>query len=246
MSQRFFVLSPILGPRVSLTDAEAHHVTQVMRGKVGDAVLLFDGSGAEFTARIARLSRHAVELEVLSRQEVNRELPRELTLGVALPKGDRQRWLIEKAVELGVSRVVPLQTARGVAQPLEHVLERLRRAVVEASKQCGRNRLLEIAAPQTLGEFLGTAPHDAWRLLADPDPSAVPAGDLRAPDTCHAILVAIGPEGGFTDQELQAAVGWQRVSLGPRVLRIETAAIAVAAWLALGTASASVGRNGST
>jgi 16S rRNA (uracil1498-N3)-methyltransferase len=239
MSQRFFVLSPILGRSVSLIGAEAHHVTQVMRGKVGDSVVLFDGSGAEFTARIARVSRSVVELDVLSRQEVNRELPRELTLGVALPKGDRQRWLIEKAVELGVSRVVPLQTARGVAQPLEHVLERLRRAVVEASKQCGRNRLMEIAAPQTLREFLAAAPQAALRLLADPDPSAVSVGGLHVPETCQTILAAVGPEGGFTDQELQAAAGWQRVNLGPRVLRIETAAIAVAAWLSLGTASAS-------
>lgn len=241
MSQRFFVLSPILGRSVSLTGAEAHHVTQVMRGKVGDAVVLFDGSGAEFTARIARLGRQAVELDVLSRQEANRELPRELTIGVALPKGDRQRWLVEKAVELGVARVVPLQTARGVAQPLEHVLERLRRAVVEASKQCGRNRLMEIAAPKTLEAFLTAAPQAAWRLLADPGPSAVPIGGLNPPDSGQTICVAIGPEGGFTDQELQAAAGWQRVNLGPRVLRIETAAIAVAAWLSLGTASTSVG-----
>ncbi len=241
MSHRFFVVSPILGPSVSLTGAEAHHVTQVMRGKVGDSLVLFDGSGAEFTGRIARLSRHAVELEALSRQEVNRELPRKLTLGVALPKGERQRWLIEKAVELGVFRVVPLQTARGVAQPLEHVLDRLRRTVVEASKQCGRNRLMEIASPQTLGEFLAAAPHAALRLLADPDPSAVPVGGLSVPDTCLTILAAVGPEGGFTDQELQAAAGWQRINLGPRVLRIETAAIAVAAWLSLGTPSASAG-----
>ena len=241
MSQRFFVNSPILGRTATLTGVEAHHVTQVMRGKVGDSVVLFDGSDAEFAARIARLSRNAVELEVLSRQEVNRELPRELTLGVALPKGDRQRWLIEKAVELGVFRVVPLQTARGVAQPLEHVLERLRRAVVEASKQCGRNRLMEIALPRTLTEFLTEAPDTAWRLLADPDPLAVCVGGLSVPDTCRTILAAIGPEGGFTEQELQAAVDCRRVNLGPRVLRIETAAIAVAAWVSLGTASAPAG-----
>jgi 16S rRNA (uracil1498-N3)-methyltransferase len=231
MSERYFVASPIGGQTAQLSGPEAHHLVHVMRAKSGGVVVLFDGSGAEFPSRIARVDRQTVTLEVLSRHEVNRELPWPLMLGVALPKGERQRWLVEKAVELGVTRLVPLQTARAVAQPLERVLERLRRTVVEAAKQCGRNRLMDIAAPQSLAAFLEASAAGALRLLADPDPAAVPLARIAPPPLGRTVAIAIGPEGGFDADELQAAVGWQRVSLGPRVLRVETAALAAAAWV---------------
>ena len=106
---------------------------------------------------------------ILSRESVNRELPFDLTLGVALPKGDRQKWLVEKAVELGVTRIVPLRTRRGVAQPVEQALVRLRRAVIEASKQCGRNRLLQIDQPRAWPDFVADAADAPCRLLAHPE-----------------------------------------------------------------------------
>jgi 16S rRNA (uracil1498-N3)-methyltransferase len=142
-----------------------------------------------------------------------------LTLAVALPKGDRQKWLVEKAVELGVVRIVPLVTERGVAQPVEQALRRLWRAVIEASKQCGRNRLLEIDEPQSWPLFVERTAGEPRRLLAHP--------------TATATTAAIGPEGGFTDEEVALAVvaGWQLVDLGPRILRVETAAILLAAVL---------------
>ena len=168
MSQRFFCSEPVTGSRVCLQGDEAHHLAHVMRAAVGQEVTLFDGGGEEFTARIVRIERRAVELAVLERLAVDRELPYALVLGVALPKGDRQSWLIEKAVELGVTRVTPLRAARGVAQPVEQALQRLRRAVIEASKQCGRNRLMAIEPPQTVGEFLAAAPEQAVRVLASP------------------------------------------------------------------------------
>src|SRR5262245_60455622 len=145
MSDRFFVDTPISGDRAMLIGDEARHLAAVMRAQVGDEVVLFDGSGAEFGARITGLKKNTVELVVLERREISRELPIPLTLAVALPKGDRQKWLVEKATELGVTRLVPLITERGVAQLVESALERLRRAVIEASKQCGRNKLMEIA-----------------------------------------------------------------------------------------------------
>src|SRR5205823_14535109 len=99
------------------------------------------------------------ELSIIERREVSRELSFSLTLAVALPKGERQKWLIEKATELGVTRIVPLVTERGVAQPVESALDRLRRGVIEASKQCGRNRLMEIAQSKTASVlFHETAP----------------------------------------------------------------------------------------
>jgi 16S rRNA (uracil1498-N3)-methyltransferase len=230
MSKRFFVDSRILGREACLAGAEAHHVVHVMRGRVGDDMVLFDGSGNEFLSRIVRLTHETVLLEVLASTEMNRELPVELILGVVLPKGDRQRWLIEKAVELGVTRVVPLQTAHAVTRPEPQALQRLRRTVIEAAKQCGRNRLMEIAAMQSLHDFLASPPADALRLVADPAPPAIPLFAMRPPKTCSTIVLAVGPEGGFRSDEIAAASGWHRVSLGNRILRIETAALVLAAW----------------
>ncbi len=117
MSDRYFTDEPITGGSVVLAGAEAHHLIHVMRAAPGHRVTLFNGSGDEFPAVVERVGRAEVELTVLARESVNRELPFELTLGVALPKGERQRWLVEKAVELGVTRIVPLRTCRAVAQP---------------------------------------------------------------------------------------------------------------------------------
>ena len=103
MADRFFHPSPIDGPAVSLAGAEAHHLIRVLRAKPGAELTLFDGSGAEFLARIEKVERSSVRLAVLERHQVDRELCVAITLGVALPKGERQRWLIEKATELGVT-----------------------------------------------------------------------------------------------------------------------------------------------
>jgi 16S rRNA (uracil1498-N3)-methyltransferase len=231
MSERYFVDEPISGGRVVLEGPEAHHLIHVMRAAPGLNVVLFDGSGAEFRAVVERVGRNEVELAVLSSEQVDRELPFDLTLGVALPKGERQKWLVEKAVELGVTRIVPLRAERGVAQPVEAALGRLRRAVIEASKQCGRNRLLVIDEPRSWSEFVGAPATTSCRLLAEPHGGQMlPPG--KSPDR---VLLAIGPEGGFTGEEVALAVaaGWQTVDLGPRILRVETAAMALAAIVAL-------------
>src|ERR1700759_1838130 len=117
MSDRFFISDPIRGDAVTLSGADAHHLAHVMRAEVGETVTLFDGSGSELLARIQSIGKREVELTIVERREVNRESATKLTLAVALPKGDRQRWLVEKAVELGVHALVPLETERGVAQP---------------------------------------------------------------------------------------------------------------------------------
>lgn len=259
MSERYFVSMPIDGPRATLTGPEAHHLTHVMRARPGTRVTLFDGSGAEFPAAVTAVGRSEVELDVLGRQEVDRELPFGLTLAVALPKGDRQKWLVEKAVELGVTALLPLKTARSVAQPVEQALERLRRTVIEATKQCGRTRLMDIVEPMAWLDFLDAAPARAaaCRLLAHPStaesrPPAprktdADAGEHEAAATQTAAgaehlqagqhaAAAIGPEGGFTADEIHVArtAGWQTVDLGPRTLRVETAAIYLAALIVTG------------
>jgi 16S rRNA (uracil1498-N3)-methyltransferase len=232
MSERFFITAPIAAQRAELTGDEARHLTSVMRAKVGDQITLFDGSGAEFTARVAAIRKATVELSIVERREVSRELAFSLTLAVALPKGERQKWLVEKATELGVTRIVPIITERGVAQPVDSALDRLRRATIEASKQCGRNRLMDIAVRATATDYFAAAPESATRLIADPP--GQPLGQINVPQSSD-IIAAIGPEGGFTDAELAAAAssGWQSVSLGNRILRVETAAVALAAWAAM-------------
>ncbi len=250
MSHRFFADRPNTGDRAELRGDEARHLAAVMRAAPGDLVVLFDGSGAEFAARIAALHKQTVELEIIERREISRELPIAVTLAVALPKGDRQKWLVEKATELGVTRLVPLTTERGVAQPLASALNRLRRTSIEAAKQCGRNRLLEIAPPQPAATFFAAAPADSLRLLADPSSELLarisrtritlacsasegpPTLARSASEGLSAVIAAVGPEGGFTPAEIAAArtADWHLVSLGPRTLRVETAALVLAAW----------------
>ncbi|OHB70190.1 MAG: hypothetical protein A2V70_08860 [Planctomycetes bacterium RBG_13_63_9] len=234
MTDRYFADVPISEGKVVLGGPEAHHLIHVMRVRPGSQVVLFDGSGTEFAARVERIGRADVELAVLAGKEVDRELPVDVSLGVALPKGDRQRWLVEKAVELGVRRIVPLRTARSVSQPAEQALDRLRRTVIEASKQCGRNRLMEIARPRGWADFVAETKATPCRLLAHPrsrrgtaEPWTSAAGS-----TSH-VLLAVGPEGGFTAEEvsLAAAAGWQLISLGPRILHVETAAVLLVAMV---------------
>jgi len=231
MSERFFVEQLIRDETAELGRDDARHLTAVMRLAVGDELTLFDGSGAEFVGRIARITKQSVGCDILERRDVSRELPFSVSLAVALPKGERQKWLVEKATELGVTRLIPLITERGVAQPVEAALDRLRRGVIESSKQCGRNRLMEIAAPHRAAELFADQGIDGIRVIAHPGGRALnsmPVSDQEG------VVAAIGPEGGFTEAEVAAATagGWQSVSLGSRILRVETAAIAIAAWAA--------------
>ncbi|HEY2413497.1 MAG TPA: RsmE family RNA methyltransferase [Pirellulaceae bacterium] len=235
MSDRFFVEQPIRGQTVDLAGDEARHLTAVMRAAVGDEVTLFDGGGAEFVARIGAIMKHSVHLDILERREVSRELPFIFSLAVALPKGDRQKWLLEKTTELGVTRLIPLITERGVAQPVESALDRLRRGVIEASKQCGRNRLMEIAEPRRAVDLFADQSIAGARLIAHFGGQALNSTQFRSN---AGLIAAIGPEGGFTDGEVATAnaADWRSISLGSRILRVETAAIAVAAWAAMGAA----------
>jgi 16S rRNA (uracil1498-N3)-methyltransferase len=230
MSERFFIEPAITGEWALLTGSEVHHLAGVMRAKAGDEITLFDGSGYEFTGKIAALKKDRCELLIVERREISREPSLAVIAGVALPKGERQKWLVEKLTELGVTQLVPLLTTRGVAQPDERVAEKLRRTVIEACKQCRRNRLLEISSPIQAGDWFAQVPPHEVRLLADPAGKPLAEVPLLAADSPR-VYFAIGPEGGFTAEEIAAATsaGWKMVSLGPSILRIETAAMALAA-----------------
>jgi 16S rRNA (uracil1498-N3)-methyltransferase len=230
MSERFFLSMPPRDGRAVLVGDEARHLARVMRCTVGDEVVVFDGSGTAWRARVASIGRDEVMLEMGEAVTASRLTRVPLTLAVALPKGERQKWLVEKLTELGVERLVPLATTRGVAEATPAAVERLSRGVVEACKQCGRDGLMQIGGPKGVAEVVGDAGSGAVLLVADRD-----GAPLQEIATAGNLVVAlVGPEGGFTEEELATieAAGGRRVSLGPHVLRVETAAIALAARLA--------------
>ena len=229
MSERFFITTQPAGDRAVLEGDEARHLTRVLRAKVGDTVSLFDGRGREWPARVASLGRDRVELDTTEPTVDPVPVAIPLTLAVALPKGDRQKWMVEKLTELGTARLVPLETTRGVAEATASAQARLERGVIEACKQCGRNTLMEIAAGRPLERLLAEVPAGACVVIAHPGGRLLDAATM--PPTATAMIALVGPEGGFTDEELGTAdrAGVIRISLGPRILRVETAAIALAA-----------------
>lgn len=235
MLRRFFVDSPIQGPTVIIEGPDAHHISNVNRLKIGDLVTLFDGTGKEFETKIQETGKKRVVVQVLTSREINRESSTNLVLGVALPKGDRQKVLVEKLVELGVSTLIPLQCTRSVSSASTNSLLKLERRVIEASKQCGRNVLMQIAKPIDFSRLVSDC-MTPNRFVAHPDSTcgsvSQVADDLQSEQE---VVVVIGPEGGFTDAEVELANGhgWKTVRLGNSILRVETAAAAIAALFCL-------------
>lgn len=230
MSERFHITTPPVAGRVSLGGDEARHLARVMRAKIGDEVVLFDGRGQAWPARVAAIGRGEVVLEAGEPLAPCPGRGSSLTLAVALPKGERQKWLVEKLTELGVDTLVPLSTERGVAEATPAAIERMKRGVIEAAKQCGRNTLMAIGNPATVAEVVASQSAAAVGLVADPAGGPFDEGAWR---TASEVIGLIGPEGGFTAAELShaAAAGWPPVALGFHVLRVETAAVALASRL---------------
>lgn len=228
MSDRFYTDDPLAPGEYVLAGPEAHHLAAVRRFGPGGRVVLFNGDGHDYPADVISVGKRSVMLNVLAAVPADRELPFPLCVASALPKGDRADFLIEKLTELGVTRFVPLITARSVVIPKPNLVEKFTRAVIEASKQCGRNRLMAVEPPRTWAEFVRRDDLPDNRFVLHP-------GGERFSPPPGGMAVAVGPEGGFTDEELSAAsaAGWKRASLGRRVLRVETAAIAAAARLSV-------------
>jgi 16S rRNA (uracil1498-N3)-methyltransferase len=231
MSERFHVTTPPAAGRAILQGDEARHLAKVLRGRVGDEVTLFDGRGHEWPALITAIDRDRVALETGDPRPADQTPARRVVLAVALPKGERQKWMVEKLTELGATALVPLETTRGVAEATAGARARLERVVIEACKQCGRNTLLEIAEPKPLDRLLAALPAGTRLFVAHPGGTPIDADGMLA--TTADVLALVGPEGGFTDAELAAAdaAGATRIGLGPHVLRVETAAIALASRL---------------
>ncbi len=242
---RFFAPDLPRAGTFDLDEDQSRHLSQVLRLSPGQEVVAFDGNGGEALCVIETCTRKSARLAIARRTDTDRELNCRLHLFVALPKGDRQKNLVESLVQLGVSGLHPLITQRSVAEPVDSALERLERQVIEASKQCGRNTLMRIGAPQALRagnamlemNSIGTLKYVAHPYHHD-QPLAATAGGW---DSAKEIWGLIGPEGGLTEQEVQllSSQGWQPVHLGTRILRVELAAIAMASVIGLRVANAS-------
>lgn len=213
---------------ISLDDGAAHHLAKVLRAAVGEALIVFNGAGGEYQAVITQITKKGVEvrLDQFISREVESPIKIELAQGIA--RGEKMDFIMQKAVELGVSRITPLITERGnVRLTGEREAKRHQHwqsVVVSACEQCGRNVVPEVAAPESLQAWLPVAKAD-YRFVLSPHvndklPAQIPAG--------ASVILLIGPEGGLSDAEVDAAAaaGFQPLSLGPRVLRTETAALA--------------------
>jgi 16S rRNA (uracil1498-N3)-methyltransferase len=219
------------GAAVELDAAQANYLGNVMRKGVGDELLVFDGRSGEWVARIGEAGKKkSMLLQVERRTRQPESLP-DLILAFAPVKRAQTDWLVEKATELGVARLQPVMTRRTVAERVK--LERLRAIAIEAAEQCGRTVLPEIADPMSLAAFLDQR-EDSRRLYFADEQGGEAVASAFAPGPA-AILT--GPEGGFDDSEraaIRAAPNSVAISLGPRILRAETAALAAtAAWMAL-------------
>jgi 16S rRNA (uracil1498-N3)-methyltransferase len=223
---RLFVRSPLSdGALVELDSKQANYLGNVMRMGEGGELLLFDGNSGEWLARITQAAKKRMTLEVVSRTREPETIP-DVWLAFAPVKRSATDWLVEKATELGAARLIPVMTQRTVAERVK--IERLEAIAIEAAEQCGRTRLPDIEDPMPLKHLLEHGNTARTLYFADE------GGGEWPPDafTAGACTILIGPEGGFTDGEramIRSAPNTVAISLGPRILRAETAALAALA-----------------
>jgi 16S rRNA (uracil1498-N3)-methyltransferase len=234
---RFHVALPlVVGQALVLPAATADHAVRVLRARVGDALLLFNGDGLDYRARISASSKSATTVSIESVQAGTPDSPLQITLVQALARGERMDTILQKSTELGVARIVPVSSERSeVRLDEDRAGKRLAhwsQIIASAAEQCGRSSLPELLPPQSLAQFAAglVAVTDAeQRYCLHPD-SATGLAAIKAPQR---LLIAVGPEGGFADRDLAVLdqVGFARLALGPRILRTETAGPAAIAAL---------------
>jgi 16S rRNA (uracil1498-N3)-methyltransferase len=230
---RLYVETPLAaGATLTLPPPQSHYLAQVMRRQPGDVVRLFDGTSGEWAARVVSVGKKSVVVS-LEHQSAPQESVPDLWLCAAPLKRGRIDWVAEKACELGVARLLPVITRRTIVDKLN--LDRLRAHMVEAAEQCGRTALPDLAEPLALAALLGAWPAGRTLIFADEN-GGEPMREICARAPAPAAIL-IGPEGGFTVEEralIRGLPGAVATSLGPRILRADTAAVAaVAVWQAL-------------
>lgn len=232
-SHRFYCNQPITpGIPLELPPDAAHHAARVLRLREGDAVILFNGDGAEYSGHLTHISKQRAAVNILGRSESQRESPLSVTLAQAISAGEKMDFTLQKAVELGITAIQPLASTRSIVrlkdERAEKKLQHWQNVVIAACEQCGRNIVPNVAPIMTLPDWLaGNAGggQGAARLILSPVAS-IALRDLPRPQ--GPVTLLIGPEGGLTEEEIGMAQqhGFTTVRLGPRVLRTETAALA--------------------
>ena len=231
---RFQVEVPLApGAALSLPPAAAHHASRVLRMREGDAVTLFNGMGGEYAARIVRISRDGVSVQVGAFDPVERESPIAVTLVQGISSGDRMDLTIQKAVELGVAAIQPILADRSLVRLKgergDSRREHWQRIAEAACEQCGRNRVPPVAGALSASDY--RAPEGALKLIMAP--SASTSLRMAGIQAGNQVVLAVGPEAGFSPREeaVLAGAGFVPVRLGPRILRTETAGPAALAAL---------------
>ena len=232
---RIYVDQPLqTGVTLELPDGAARHVAQVLRMRPGQPLTLFNGLGGESSAVLSEVAKRRVEVEIGAHDPVERESPLQVHLAQCVSKGDRMDWAIQKAVELGVSRIIPVLSERSVVKLTDErwqkKLEHWRGVIIGACEQSGRTRLPDLWPTCSLPDYLRDEDAEHRWVLAPGADTGLPSTGVQG-----GVAVLVGPEGGLSDRDLQQAetAGLQRRSIGPRVLRTETAAAAILTALQL-------------
>jgi 16S rRNA (uracil1498-N3)-methyltransferase len=236
---RFYISPEHWNPgAINLTGSEAHHARDVLRMRVGDKIVLFNGRGHEITAEIIGLTVDAIDLRKLHEAETPPVQCR-IVLGQAIPKGKNMDLIVQKAVEIGAAKIAPIISDRTIvqvdAESAEQKQSRWQHIAIEAAKQCGQNWLPHVYAPRRLAELFSPAAEESFdlQLIGSLQPGARHLKKILADfssehqDRPRSVLILVGPEGDFTPAELELARrhGCHPITLGPIILRVETAAI---------------------
>jgi 16S rRNA (uracil1498-N3)-methyltransferase len=234
---RLFVDAPLApGKGLPLPQNAARHAVQVLRLKAGDPVTLFNGDGRQYPARLAAAGPHAASVRVETVETPVNESPLRTTLIQSLARGEKMDWIIQKATELGVTRILPIVSERSEVRldgnRGEKRLDRWRAVAIAACEQCGRNVIPEIGAPESLQACLAAHPPTGAEVRWVLHPGGTAHLRDTVPMATNAML-AVGPEGGFADNDLAMLrqAGFEALALGPRILRTETAGLAALAAL---------------
>lgn len=233
MSRRFFDPQPFsAGQRHQLGESASHHIGKVLRMRQGDALTLFNGEGGEYQGSIIAVNKKSVEVHIERFDDIDRCPPLAVTVALPLIKGERMDYAIQKATELGASRFDLLLCERSdvrlAGDRLEKKISHFHQVAVSACEQCGMNRVPTISGAFLFGEYIAQAAADV-RLIAHPGESPL----ATSPAPGQSLILLTGPEGGFSDAEITAATaaGFASFALGERVLRAETAPVALLAAL---------------
>lgn len=235
MSRFYVPEESVKGDQISIGGREAHHILDVMRLKISDEVVVFDGKGKEYAGKVTQIGRKSLVLHVVKVRDISQEKKYSITLIQAIPKKNKMDYIVEKATELGVDTIIPVVTARTIPDWDEtkrsDVVLRWQKISKEASKQCGRVTLPQVKPLSGLEEAIKNSNGYALKLMAALAGETVKLKNALKGCPEGMIAVAIGPEGDFTPEEIRMAAksGFKTVDLGPRVLKSDTAALAVLA-----------------